>query len=255
MKSNQMNILKKITRITPLILIAAMHCAVLTAQSSQSPSSNASVMERTYNVDFFIPKRGGLITNTTKLASSDTVYVLSGGEEKRIRLIPGRRSGSIQLTGNGVIELYTKEETIDPNTGQKVVQKKPYMTTSLPADWNGALILVSRGKDTNGGRKAFPMRYDPGHIPNGTLRMMNLSSSPLLVKHANQIQQLPSQNSILYNSLNDTTFNFELSEYRDEEWQIAKKESGRVDPETGNLAIIVPRSARGGVKVYVFDGI
>jgi len=225
--------------------------------SPKSEEEEEPVLQ-TYRVSFYLPPQVGILTDTSIIASAHEVYAFDGTQEHRLLLKPGRRSPPINIVGDGEVLLYTRRERTDPETGETVVDRTPFSRTPMPEGWQRALILISSGREVGGGRRGVPLRADPGHIPNGAVRIMNMAPTTLAFSHGDQAQQIASTGSILI-SRNQLTeahrLKFLISERKEGEWEPAFRGSRRLSQEDGNLMILSPRSEHGGIRVFMFNSL
>ena len=145
------------------------------------------------------------------------------------------------------IELFEKEERIDPATGEVTDSLISRIRASFPEDWNHLLLVVFPDNFNGKTYKAITMDTSPEAVPEGVVRMVNGSQSPLAIMAGGSINMIEPSSSIIFRPELDPSgkrFRVIMKRKDGEAWNTIYSSNASFADDQANLMVIYPTSSR-----------
>ena len=157
----------------------------------------------------------------------------------QIELSAGCFGSPTTYVGNGPLVLFTEKKN-DKGTERKVIATLP-----LPADVKGVFYIVTYTPGI--GYKFTPLPYSNKDVPEGAVKVINLTQLPLQIKIADKLSLVPAQSQSLYDaSACGNTIPIKVARMKKEKWRMFIETSlPGLNGKQRTLYVFVPDSATG----------
>ena len=157
----------------------------------------------------------------------------------KIELSAGSFGTPTTYVGNGPLVLFTEKKT-DTGPVRTVIATLP-----LPADVKGVFYIVTYTRGT--GFKFTPLPYSNKDVPEGAVKVINLTQVPLQIKIADKLTLVPAQSQSLYDaSTCGNTIPIKVARMKKEQWRMFIETTlPGLNGKKRTLYVFVPDSANG----------
>jgi hypothetical protein len=162
------------------------------------------------------------------------VYYFDGEQERRFEVRRGAVSRRYRAKGDGNLQFYRKQVQEDPDTGEEVVERVPFVSASIPEGWSHALLLFFPAAGE--GYSIVPVAKGPERIPEGSVGVYNTSENPLAILRDGEAPLVvpPNGMQVFEPEIEGTRaahgFRLNVAIRRDGEWESAYSRSHRLLP-------------------------
>lgn len=192
----------------------------------------------------------GFINKDTRIHRMPTLYYKVSGGFEALKIHRQQTTGPYTFVlekGTQEVELFEKQETLDPNTGESTVSMVARVKSSFPEEWAELLLLVFPDSRDGALYKSMPMNTTPDSLPDGCVRMVNGSQNRLAVMAGGGVHMLEPTRSIQFKpkmDLSENRFRVVIKRENDGRWDTIYSSSATYVENSATLMIIYPVTSR-----------